>query len=287
MALIPPFYLDCVTAIGTVAPNGKPRWIASGFFYGHLARNLQGDQREYLVYLITNRHVFEGMNSCLVRCNPRGEEPAHEFWLDLVDQNRRPLWLMSPNTDIDIAVVPLDFKMLLDQGMQVHFFASDQHVADIGKMNELGITEGDFAYVLGFPLGIIGGNRNFVIVRSGTIARIRDTLTKANNEFIVDAFVFPGNSGGPIVTKPEITAIAGTKSQRTSLLIGVVKSYVPYQDIATSAQTGRPRVIFEENSGLAAAHPIDFVQEAVMEHAAKFIGPPGEAHRIDSDREPG
>ena len=46
----------------------------------------------------------------------------------------------------------------------------------------------------------------------------------ANKEFLVDAFVFPGNSGGPVVSKPEALAITGTKSQDYAYLIGIVVS---------------------------------------------------------------
>ena len=112
-------------------------------------------------------------------------------------------------------------------------------------------------------MGLVGGKRNAVIARSGTIARIRDMLTKESHEYLIDAFVFPGNSGGPVVSKQEITAIKGTKSQKASYLIGFVKSFVPYRDVAVSLQTKRPRVVFEENSGFAAVHPIDYVQEIV------------------------
>jgi hypothetical protein len=113
--------------------------------------------------------------------------------------------------------------------MKCKFFQSDKHVANVQKLNELGIMEGKFAYVLGFPMGLVRKTRNTVIARSGTIARIRDTLTKNNKEFLVDSFVFPGNSEGPVVSKPEIMAIAGTKSQNASYLIGIVKEYISYQ----------------------------------------------------------
>ena len=47
----------------------------------------------------------------------------------------------------------------------------------------------------------------------------------------------------------------------------MVKSYVPYQDVAISRQTGRPRVVFEENTGLCSAHPIDVVADLARRHA--------------------
>ena len=114
---------------------------------------------------------------------------------------------------MDIAAIPVNFKLLTDRGMQVAFFTGDFHVAMIGKTRELGISEGDFVYVLGFPLGLIGGERNIVVVRGGTIARIGDTLAGGSQGRLLDAFIFPGNSGSPVVSKTEALVIKGTQPQ--------------------------------------------------------------------------
>jgi len=266
LGLIPPFFFDCVVAIGSVDSENKPSWIASGFLYGHHVPTPENPHL-YAVYLVTNRHVFEGLRQVILRFNPqKPDEPARHFSLNLLGENSQPIWLSHPNKEIDVAAIPINYQKLKQETMQANYFRGDKHVGDIQKLNELGIIEGDFAYVLGFPMGLIGSTRNTVIARSGTIARIRDTLTRSNNEYLIDAFVFPGNSGGPVVSKPEALAITGTKSQDASYLIGIVKSYVPYDDVAVSLQTKRPRVIFEENSGLAAVHPIDFVQEIIKKH---------------------
>jgi hypothetical protein len=266
MALIPAFFADCVVAIGTVDDKGRPDWIASGFFYGQFLEAHDNQKRSYSVYLVSNRHVFRDLAMAYVRCNPKASQPAATWNMPLQDQDGKPLWYSHPNQEIDVAVVPVNIRLLKKKAMQVSYFTSDTHAATIGKLLELGITEGDFAYVLGFPMGLTGGERNVVLVRSGSIARIRDALAHVSNEFLVDAFVFPGNSGGPVVSKPEMLSITGTKSQHAAYLIGVVKSYVPYKDVAISAQTGQPRVVFEENSGLAAVHPVDFIEEAIQEH---------------------
>ncbi|MBM3127600.1 MAG: trypsin-like peptidase domain-containing protein [Chloroflexi bacterium] len=263
MALIPPFFTDCVVAIGADDAAGERRWIASGFLYG-VPTNTRA--REYQVYLVTNRHVLAGLDKAYLRCNPHAAKPAREFDLSLFDGNK-PLWFTHPDDAIDVAVMPIHFDLLQESGMQVAYFQGDQHSATIDALNALGVTEGDFAYVLGFPMGLVGQHRNTVIVRSGTLARVRDLLARSSKIFLVDAFVFPGNSGGPVVLKPEAVAIEGTKPQVAPYLIGVVQAYVPYQDVAISAQTGRPRVIFEENTGLAAVHPVDFIIETI---AARF-----------------
>jgi hypothetical protein len=267
MALIPPFFTDCVVAIGTDDAEGERRWIASGFLYGEPLFDDARRVTDYRVYLVTNRHVLAGLGKAYLRCNPQADKHAREFDLSLFDENK-PLWFTHPDAGVDVAVMPINFDLLQQSEMQVAYFQGDQHSATIDALNALGVTEGDFAYVLGFPMGLVGEYRNAVIVRSGTLARVRDLLARSSKIFLVDAFVFPGNSGGPVVLKPEALAIEGTKPQIAPYLIGIVQAYVPYQDVAVSLQTGRPRVIFEENTGLAAVHPVDFIEEAI---AARFV----------------
>lgn len=271
MALIPKFFLDCVVAIGVPtdreANQEQFRWIASGFLYGNFFKKDEKGEDIYLIYLVTNRHVLNGLKQVLLRFNPTGREPAKAYLLNLVDKSsKKILWTPHPNPDIDIAVTIINVNLLEEQGIQFAWFYSDKHVATLDKIAELGITEGDFVYTLGFPMGLIGPERNYVIVRSGNIARIQDAIDRRSNEFLIDALIFPGNSGGPVVTKPEAMAISKTKAISSAYLVGVVQSYVPYQDIAISEQTKRPRVIFEENSGLTTVIPIDFVKEAIDTH---------------------
>jgi hypothetical protein len=148
----------------------------------------------------------------------------------------------------------------------------------------LGISEGDGVFLLGFPMGLVGETRNVVVVRQGSIARIRDCLELKAKDFLIDCAVFPGNSGGPVVTRPEITAIQGTKPASAAHLVGIVSSYLPYQDVAISRQTRRPRVIFEENSGLASVFPVDYIEEIVRKAvAASGQPPPTDAAKTSDD----
>lgn len=268
MALLPPFFVDCIVAIGKPSEQGSA-WFASGFLYGDFLK-VKGEERTYGIYLVTNCHVVQGLKQVVLRFNPQGKESAKQYTLDLLDAASQQIWTPHPNPQIDIALTTINVNLLKKQGIQFSCFRSDQHVATLDKMAELGITEGDFVYTLGFPMGLIGGERNYVIVRGGNIARIRDAIDRRSNEILIDASIFPGNSGGPVVTKPEAMAIQGTKSVGAAYLIGVIRRYVSYQDVAISAQTQRTRVVFEENSGLAIVIPIDFVQETIKEHQKRF-----------------
>jgi len=282
-ALIPPYYLDCVVAIGRRVPveeNGRPviengrtkqTWepIASGFLFGELHGEAPDKRKQYRVYLVSNRHVFKGQQQLVLRFNPQIGGRAKEYELPLFEKGKE-LWVAPADDELDVAVQPINFDLLQRDGIQVGFFRSDEMAADLSKVRELGITEGDGAFVLGFPLSLVGGERNFVIVRQATIARIRDAIAGVSKEFMLDTLIFPGNSGGPVVLRPEATFIDGTKPQKLSLLVGLVSSFRTYQDVAVSKHTGRPRVVFEENAGLASVIPIDAVRIAIKEGLVRF-----------------
>ena len=110
-------------------------------------------------------------------------------------------------------------------------------------------------------MGIAGDEQNYVIVRQGIVARIRDWYEGHFTFFLIDSSIFPGNSGGPVIAKPTIVSYGTTRPD--AMLIGMVSGYLPYRDVATSNQTGRPKLITEENSGLATIVPMDAIQETV------------------------
>lgn len=297
-ALIPPFYMDCVVAIGyrplvvtknreskTQVERGKFVAIGSGFLYGDFVRKLSHDANEYRVYVVTNWHVleeiervenrqiqelsrmatFQEVPKVYLRFNPKNGKPARDdFYLPFRKPDGTPTVLYEQESDV--AVVGILPGVLEKAGIQFAIFRSDQDTANRAKAKELGLAEGDGVYALGFPLRLVGGDRNFVIVRQGAIARIGDFLGGSSREFLIDMFIFPGNSGGPVVLKPEAMAIQNTKSQSRAYLIGLARRYIPYEEVALSTQTKRPRITFEENSGLAAVIPMDVVEDLVKEH---------------------
>ena len=266
VALIPPGFLDSVVAIGKKHSGGgeaKIDWVATGFIYGYYSEE---DDSHY-IYLVSNRHVFQGAEKVFLRFNPKsGDQSARNFSIALVGQNGEQLWCSHPDPSVDVAVRGLNYHVLDEEGMQYGFFSGRDHAIRLDRLDELGVTEGDFVYVLGYPMGLVGSTRNAVIVRSGSIASIRGLLGRIEKACLVDSFVFPGNSGGPVILKPEFVSVRGTKAQTKALLIGIISAYVPYREGAFSAQTGELRVMFVENSGLAVVHPVDCIEEVIVEH---------------------
>jgi S1-C subfamily serine protease len=280
-AQIPPFFADSVVALGsyqTRVPGQPAEWVteASGFLYGFaIDKETDLAKHMYRVYLVTNRHVLTNHTQIDVRLNAlKATDIVREISLALKDDKGADIWVSHPNPAVDISVVHINSQWLRDQGLQSSFFTSDQSAADKAKLKEIGISIGDGIFVLGFPMGLSGtAQRSYVIARHGSIARISDVLDGAGNTFLIDSLVFPGNSGGPVVSAPNVTAIEGTKSQDRAYLIGVVRAYLPYTDIAFSQQTGQARMVSQENSGLAEVVPIDCVNETIaVSQAAEAKG---------------
>src|SRR5438128_1074843 len=108
MALIPPFFLDCVVAIGVRTSDKDISYGATGFLYGKFLKETTPDERVYSTFLVTNRHVFEAHKSAVLRFNTVGGAPAKTYDLPLVDADNKPLWSLHPRPEIDVAAMPIN-----------------------------------------------------------------------------------------------------------------------------------------------------------------------------------
>lgn len=258
MVLLEPGFLDCVVAIGT----NKDEWYGTGFLYEHKVNG----QRE--IFLVTNQHVIESQiadkkNIIRLKINSKADDPVKTVDIKLKDENDDNIFIYHPDKEIDLAIVPVDFyKLILKVGQDKVKFFSHENTCLKNKMQTLGISEGDSIFILGFPMANVH-IKSTVIVRNGIIARIRDMYYNSSKSYLLDSFIFPGNSGGPVFLVPQNASILGTEPIIQSQLIGVVKEYLTYEDIAKSTNTGETRVIFTENSGLTLVHPMDYVDEII------------------------
>ena len=266
MALIPLGYLNTVVALGGPSQDGSIQYTATGFLYGHSTGTTdESGEQTYWPFLITNRHVFERASTDGIQLHARfnrpiGAEPKI-YPIPMKNTDGSDSWITHPNPDADVAVLSINPSFLKADGIEFKIFASDTFT--LAQAREIGVSEGDGVFVLGFPLGEAGEERNYAVVRQGIVARIQDWLKGNAQTFLIDASIFPGNSGGPVLLKPEIASIVGTKPNKMCGLIGMVSSYLPYREVAVSQQTGRPRMIFEENSGLGVVVPYSVIEEAI------------------------
>lgn len=271
MALIPPAYLNSVVSIGVEEKNekGEARFksLATGFLIGKpIGEKNEKGERPYRLFVVTNRHVFynsktkQSVKEVLFRLNTT-ENKSHIFKVGLLKTDGTPTWSMHENEKVDLAVLPINPAAMNEAKIEYYFFRETDlfFVKDFGTKN---ISTGDGLFVLGFPMSISGKAKNFVIVRQGIIARVDEEVLE-EGFYYIDASAYPGNSGGPVIVKPEIVSIQGTTSNGSAGLIGVISSGETYSDVAVSQQTGEAKVIFTEQTGLVRVVPIERIYEII------------------------
>lgn len=270
MSLIPPHYLNSVVSIEVENEDTKGVLQKTSIATGFLVGKPTGESNEkgvlYKLFIVTNRHVYQNLKTkeflheVFFRFNTL-DNKSHYFKVNLLKDDNKPLWFMHEDEKVDLAILPINATAINDAKINYHFFNGEDlfYAKDFVSKN---ISTGDGLFVLGFPMRINGKARNFVIVRQGIIARVDEEVLE-DSYFYIDASTYPGNSGGPVIHKPELVSITGTQSNPSSGLIGVISSGETYSDIAVSQQTGEPKIIFTEQTGLVRVVPTELIFEII------------------------
>ena len=274
MSLIPRYFLDTVAALGApgAARDDDIRYFATAFVFGH-PPSPPTKPVSYWIFVVTNRHVVEGDRQMWIRFHaPAGKRPR----VLPIPRGPGPFpWVLHPDPDIDLAVLPINAIQIPDDLASIQFLTLRPHAVTIDDLRSSEFSEGNEVFILGFPMGIAGTEQNDVIVRHGIVARIQDWYDGRSKDFLIDSSIYPGNSGGPVILKPVLWSVSGAPKFSRPKVLGLVSAYLPYRDVARSEQTGLIRLISEENSGLAKVVPMDAVIELTSilarvfdEHAA-------------------
>lgn len=232
--------LASVVAIAMQSPTAEPG--ATGFLYGY-------PEPEHRLWLITCKHVptlaiAEGESQLFVRMNQSQGAGKTTFSIPLL-VGGVPTWTLHPSADV--AVIPTSWPDLEAQNIQWECFASGINTFTIGEMGKVGIWEGEEVHVLGFPVGWQQANQDYPIVRHGLIAQIQGCYDGDHDTYLVDGSVFPGNSGGPVLTSRQY----GNGSR----LIGMVSAFMLAEI--------REQPPLTQNADLAVIVPLDAIDETV------------------------
>lgn len=266
MAIVPKFFIDAVVSIGN-RNHTEIDWIGTGFFVIRKV-DKEGNARPFL---ITNKHVFGNKKSVVIRMKEQDKNSLKEIDVPIVSAAGVHLYKLHPIESIDIAVLPLNGSFITENKLEFPAFDIDEHAMPVSELLEGGVNEGSLVYMIGFPMGLVIKDSQSPICRLGCIARLCEEQIKENHNILLDIQNFPGNSGSPIVSRPEIISIEGTPSLNKCTLIGIVHSYIPYQEQLINSQTKRVVEIRSENSGIANVHPVDYIREILDEIQAKYI----------------
>ena len=252
MSDIPLQYVNAVAAVGYRRSDRSVHYTGSGFVYSIDARESEDDERAYHSFLVTNRHVVEPLSRPVARQSylPTAERPD---WLNLREDCHKGMWTMHPDDKIDVAVYPIHTP---DPAFGPKAFYNDTDVLHPLDMAQAEFIEGSEIHVLGFPLGLVNqDSRNYVVARHGIVARILDWYEGLSKVYLIDSLNYPGNSGGPVISKP--------KHGERAKFVGMVSAYLPFRDVARSSQTGEQVMRMTENSGLAIVMPPSVIEETI------------------------
>ncbi|MDY2985513.1 MAG: serine protease [Synergistes jonesii] len=265
MALIPQFFINSVVSIG-ISNNSHTAWIGTGFF---CVRKVDKDGN-VIPFLVTNRHVLERQNTIILRFTDKSNGNLKEVPAPL-SKNGNVIYKLHPNSKIDIAVLPLNGKFIVDNNLEFNAFDIDENALTTEELRKEGVDEGSLIYMLGYPMGLVNVNSKLPICRLGCVARMSEEQIQETGNLLVDIQNFPGNSGSPIVTRPEMMAISGTKALDRSVLLGIVYSYIPYRENLVNQQTREIVETRSENSGIALVHPVEQIRQVVDFLVPQFV----------------
>ncbi len=179
-------------------PTGRMS-SGTGFLFWH---PLPGYPDKMIVALVTCRHVlFDGEG--LIRFKLHGHNPASPGQPNL----EQPVhigpalyddaYLAHDDPEVDVALLNVSSQM-----EQPHFSVLFS-AAEFADFSAEQLRSGSEVFFLGYPTGFSDERHNLPILRSGTIASIPTVDFNGKPEFLIDAQVYPGSSGSPVLVRIE------------------------------------------------------------------------------------
>jgi len=213
-----------------------------------------------IYHIITAKHIVINRNNRINKklvayFNSKEGGVIKRLILEKRNDDLKIEWMFHEDKSVDVAIIPFSYVNESDDLL---------HMDEKLFINSQKLTELTDIIYLSYQPGIPIIEKITPIFRTGVIS-----LVNHEKKIIyIDGFAFPGNSGSPVFIKPSPYYHDGKswviKHNPLSLgFIGVIGEFIPYEDIAISIQTKRPRITFEENTGIAKVWSMDYIQEII------------------------
>jgi S1-C subfamily serine protease len=224
-------------------------------------------------FLVTAKHVFHNPkenwdpDSLRLRFTWFADKSVTDYLginFHLKDVNRKRLWVAHPDPSVDLAILQIVISRQEAGRLTVNPVGLD----NLALLDE--VFEGANVLLFGYPGSV--GSRYWTkpIIRHGVIAYV-DPYRFGKVPILVDAMVFPGNSGGPVFTVPTGMNKNGSFAVgRRSAFLGIVSSTfresIEVEKAAahlldTSSDTSKTHYKSFNFMGLAVVEPAERVRE--------------------------
>ena len=174
------------------------------------------NEQEYL-FLVTNKHVVEKSGSGRFFFTKReGDQPLIGQRFDIHIDNFSNQWHGHPDTDVDIAIMPLVpiLRLIGEAGGEVYFTKIKDELIPTAEQNSK-LDALEEVVFIGYPNGMYDSTNLMPIWRRGITASHIQVDYDGQPEFLIDASVFPGSSGSPV-----LILNTGSYSSRGTVVIG-------------------------------------------------------------------
>lgn len=171
--------------------------VGTGFFY-----RLDEHKNEYVPVIVTNKHVVNravtGRFVLTLVSESNGPDIGRSVTVQL--DHFRQRWCDHPDPEIDLCVMPVGPLITYLKEAGTPYFACHLFRSLVPTPDEAAEMAGlENVIMIGYPTGLWDNVNNLPIFRKGIVATDYRRDWQGKKQFLIDAAVFPGSSGSPVI----------------------------------------------------------------------------------------
>lgn len=239
----------------------KLQGVGTGFF---LKVNL--NEEKSLILLVSNKHVLSSGTHLRLQFHKRDQDtngPQLGSTYSFIIEHHTEGVMIHPDPNIDLACINISL-IISELNNKIYYKFIDESLLATYNEDELDVAQR--VTFIGYPDNRFDEVHNLPIIRSGLIASHPKVDFNGIKQFIIDAQVFPGSSGSPVMINLTLEnyknkIIIGPQKIR---LLGVVAATMIRHNRIQFIPTNRfPNITVEEAIGLGIVFKTTALRELI------------------------